>query len=106
MLGIFGIVAAEEGPRSVTVLPMYVLDPRCTFLVREDRNIGLQAFTLERGGQAIEISDHIPVVLNQHRRNRIDLGAEVEQGRYAERLPFGRIVDLVPVDVGEASRSG
>ena len=51
--------------------------------------------------EAVEVGNHLPVVLHEHCGDGIDLGAEVEQGERPERLAALRRVDLMSVDVGE-----
>ena len=80
VLRIFRIVTAKEGPGPLSMLAVDVFDPGRAGLFRQDRDAWLQRLPGERGGETVEVGNHLPVVLHQHRGHRIDLGAEVEQG--------------------------
>src|ERR671913_2623361 len=90
VLGIFRIVTAEEGPGALTMLPVDVLDPGRARFFRQHGHAWLQCLAAKRSRETVEIGDHLPVILYQHRSNRIDLRAEVEEREGAERLtPVG-----------------
>src|ERR687892_1540444 len=100
VLRIFRIVTAEEGPGALATITVNVLYPGRTRLFRQNRHARLQCLTAEGGRQTIEVRDHLPVILHQHRCDWVNLRAEVEESIGAEWLTPLRGVHLVPVYVG------
>src|SRR3954471_5326664 len=86
MLRVFGVVSTEEGPGALPVLAMDVLDPGGSRLFGEYGDARLEGFSGERRGETVEVWNDLAVVLNQHSRHWIDLGAEVEQGKRPQGL--------------------
>src|SRR2546422_11341923 len=76
-----------------------VLHPGSPLFVRQHDIAGLQTSPQEGRREAVEVGDHLPVVLHEERRDRVDFGAEIEELERPQGLAARRGVDLVPVDV-------
>ncbi len=79
---------------------MDVLDPRRTRLIGQHGDAGLDRGATKGCGETVEIRNHLPVVLDEHARYRIDLCRKVEEGESAQWLPVDAI-DLMSIDVAE-----
>src|ERR1017187_3956755 len=73
VLGILGVVPAEVGPRTLAVVAVQVLHPGRAVLGRQDHVAGFQHGLVEGRRYAVEVGNHLPVVLHEHRSNRIEL---------------------------------
>src|SRR5207249_11365131 len=78
VLRVFRIVPSKESPGALPVLAMDVLHPWRARLIGQNGHAGLESLAGEGGGKSIKIRNDLSVILHQHRRNWIDLGAEVE----------------------------
>jgi len=76
VLGILGVVPPVVGPRALAEVAVDVFGPP-TILSQHD-GARLEAILGERCRQAVEVREHRFVILGEHRRDRIELGREVE----------------------------
>ena len=54
---------------------------------------------VEAGGDAIEVRHDGSMILDQHRRHRVEFRREGEERELSQRLPPSGDIDLMPVDV-------
>src|SRR5689334_12103086 len=99
MRRILGIVAAVVGPRALPVVTMDVLHPRRSRLLGENYVARFEDSSPEARRYTVEIANDGAMILDEHRRNRIELRREVEERECAERLLSTLHVHLMAVDV-------
>ena len=74
MLGVFGVMTAQESPEPLARIAMYIFDPGFILFESQYSHRVFQSLSGKTGGLAVKILDKVCMVLSEQGRNGVILG--------------------------------